>query len=281
MPDIFKTVLMLSLLGSGITLFLIILKPFIVKRFSARWQYCVWMLAALCMIVPVWKAIPSDDVQKIVPMIATEQVNTESAAGTQTQNDVPLVINDAPPMEYRKVEIGNSFRIGLYDLFSYAWLAGMCIFIISAFVNYFVFILKKKRCSIDLFGNTAFEDVKNAMDIKRKIRLRISGGCDSPMLIGAFFPVIYIPGKNLDINMEKMVFRHELTHYKHGDLICKWIVLFVNAVHWFNPLVYILGANISEACELTCDMSVTSDMDEENKNFYMKTILTIGYDFNG
>ncbi len=275
MFEIFKTVLLLSLLGGGITLVLVMLKPLTLKRFPARWQYYVWLIATICMIIPVWKAIPAREVQKITPMIANEQTQIEIPDNTNTQSDVPTTINEDPPMEYRKIEIGNKFNIRIYDLIAYVWFAGMCIFIVSAFISYAMFLLKKRKHSFDLSENAAFEEVKNELNIKRKIKIRISNDDDSPMLTGTFFPIIYIPKNNMDVDMEKMVFRHELTHYKHGDLIYKWIVLFVNAIHWFNPFVYMLGSNISEACEIACDMSVISNMDEENKNLYMKTILNI------
>ena len=73
----------------------------------------------------------------------------------------------------------------------------------------------------------------------------------------------------------RMVFLHELTHYKRKDLLIKWLSLFVNAVHWFNPLAYLLCANVSEACEVSCDMEVTKNMSDEEQKVYMKTILDL------
>ena len=46
-------------------------------------------------------------------------------------------------------------------------------------------------------------------------------------------------------------------------------------VHWFNPLAYLLCANVSEACEVSCDMAVTSNMSEREQKIYMKTILEL------
>lgn len=64
-------------------------------------------------------------------------------------------------------------------------------------------------------------------------------------------------------------------HYKHKDLIFKWFALIVNAIHWFNPFVYLVSANISEACEVSCDMSVIKDLDEQEQRLYMNTILDL------
>ena len=105
--------------------------------------------------------------------------------------------------------------------------------------------------------------------------MRVSSEVGSPMLVGVVFPVIYMPHREISPEMMRVVFLHELTHYKRKDLMIKWFALFVNAVHWFNPMAYLLCANLSEACEISCDMKVTMDMGEEEQRLYMKTILEL------
>ena len=97
----------------------------------------------------------------------------------------------------------------------------------------------------------------------------------SPMLVGTFFPVIYIPQNEISDKNLRMIFLHELTHYKRKDLFFKWLSLFVNALHWFNPFAYLLCYNLSEACEISCDMAVTEKMSDSEQKTYMKTILDL------
>ena len=84
------------------------------------------------------------------------------------------------------------------------------------------------------------------------IKIRVSANTDSPLLVGVFSTTVYIPCRKIPEERLKMVFLHELTHYMRKDLLVKWISVFINAVHWFNPLVYLLCANLSEACEVSC-----------------------------
>lgn len=277
MFDIFKTVLILSCFGSGIILLLLILKPVTVKHFPARWQYFIWLAATVCLILPIWKMIPGSEAQKIVPQITAnnETVKVETETNDTSDVEIPTIINETVPMEYREVNLTGGMHIRIYDLIAYIWLGGALIFIILAIANYLLFLRKKRRQSINLTENLTFEEIKKELGVKRKIKVRISNDSDSPMLIGTLFPVIYIPKNDMNEEMEKMVFRHELTHYKHGDLIFKWLTLFVNAMHWFNPFVYLLAANINQACEVSCDMKVISNMDEESKKLYMNAILNI------
>ncbi|WP_219710564.1 M56 family metallopeptidase, partial [Clostridioides difficile] len=51
----------------------------------------------------------------------------------------------------------------------------------------------------------------------------------------------------------KLIFRHELIHYKRKDNFLKLIMLIVNILYWFNPICYLLKKHFNEVCELSCD----------------------------
>ena len=273
MFEIFKTVLMLSCIGAGMTMLLLLLKPLTVRKFPAKWQYAIWFVVVVCMVIPLWKFIPQRDMQMMAPQEAVGQIaqsdNQENAAEIET------VIIEQTPMEYREIPITASRSIRIYDLVAYLWFGGMGVFLLLAFGSYFLFLMRKKHGSIELTEYEVFEEVKKELHIRRHIRLRVSKAAASPMLVGTFFPVVYVPSNQLDKETERMIFRHELTHYKHGDLVFKWLTLLVNAVHWFNPFAYLLSANVSEACEVSCDMAVIKNLSEQEQKFYMNTILDL------
>lgn len=272
MFEIVKTVFLLSCIGAGITVLLLILKPWTVKKFSARWQYLAWLAVTVFMLIPVWKIVPARDAGMLAPDFIAGQ--TEQNTVFENQPAPSTIVTEESPMGYREITI-HSKGIRIYDLIAYVWVGGACLFLIFAFGSYYVFLFRKKRSSMDLVGNKVFEEVKQELRIKRKIRIRISKDTASPMLVGIFFPVIYIPGRPIDLAAERMIYRHELTHYKHKDLLYKWFSLIVNAIHWFNPFAYLVSANISEACEVTCDMSVIKKLSEQEQKVYMNTILDL------
>ena len=151
----------------------------------------------------------------------------------------------------------------------------MCIYLIVVISSYIVYITRKHKKAIMITENAVLNEVKKELKIKRHIKIRMSPDIQSPMLVGVLFPVIYIPCREISDENMRMVFLHELTHYKRKDLLIKWLSLFVNAVHWFNPLAYLLCANVSEACEVSCDMEVTKNMSDAEQKIYMKTILDL------
>ncbi len=272
MFELFKTILCLSAVGSGVVIILMLAKPWAVKRLSARLHYSIWLIAVLFMLIPFWKAVPQRAVEPVADQSVTRQA--EQNGGTAEDNTQTVII-DQPPIEYREIRLTADRSIRIYDLIAYIWAAGAGVFMFAAIGSYTVFLIKKKRGSVELVSYEMLEDVKRELNIKRRIRIRVSDEAESPMLTGVFFPIIYIPRESISETRQRMILKHELTHYKSRDLLSKWLTLFVNALHWFNPFAYFLSANINQACEVACDMSVVQNMSDEDKWLYMETILDL------
>lgn len=273
MFELFKTVLILSLFGFGITALLLCLKPITAKKFPAKWQYYVWIAVLLSMIIPTYKLIPPKEAQKL-PLLPQNEIVQPEAPQNIEEAPRTVIIEETPTL-YREVNITPNYRIKLLDLLAYIWLVGMCIFLIVVISSYIIYLIRKHKKAIRITENAVLNEVKKELKIKRHIKIRMSPDIQSPMLVGVLFPVIYIPCREIPDENMRMVFLHELTHYKRKDLLIKWLSLFVNAVHWFNPLAYLLCANVSEACEVSCDMAVTKNMSDTEQKIYMKTILDL------
>ena len=273
MFELFKTVLILSLFGFGITAILLCLKPITAKKFPAKWQYYVWIAVLLSMIIPTYKLIPPKEAQKLPLLPQNEIVQPEAV---QDLEEAPrTVIIEETPIEYREVNLTPKLQIKLLDLLAYIWFFGACIYLIVVIGSYVVYLIRKRKNAVAIIDNAALNEVKKELKIKRHIKIRMSPDIQSPMLAGVLFPTIYIPCREIPDESMRMIFLHELTHYKRKDLAFKWLSIFVNAVHWFNPLAYLLCANLSESCEVSCDMAVTRNMSEIEQKIYMKTILEL------
>ena len=273
MYDVFKTVLILSLFGFGITALLLLLKPITAKRLPARWQYCVWITLLISMVFPAYKLIPKKEAQKLSIVPQNQTVQTTVQPHEETHPDT--VVTYDTPIEYREVNLSPKISIRLFDLIAYIWGAGVLIFLLVVIISYFRFLCRKSKNSVKISGNKIFSEVKKELKIKKHIRLKASSDIDSPILVGVLFPTVYIPCREIPDDNMRMVLLHELTHYKRKDLLVKWFAILVNAVHWFNPLCYLACANLSEACEVSCDMSVTKNMSEDEQKLYMQTILNL------
>jgi len=253
MENFFNTLVLMSALGGILVVIIRIIKLFLSAKISLGLQKFMLIFVMIFFVVPFWKFIPKNE---NVTLKFDEFFFEDNVYEKENHT-----YNEAYDKKEEKFEEDEK-SINTSELVGIVYFTGFSIFIAGAFFSYIIFLRKKKKGSVQFSENKNFEEVKKELNIKRSIRLRVSADTHSPVLLGTFFPVIYIPREIDDPKKEKMIYRHELTHFKNGDLILKWCVLFVNALHWFNPLCYILISDINEICELYCDMSVTENLSE-------------------
>ena len=271
MAELFKTTLVLSIFGFVMTALLLILKPVTSKKLPASWQYYMWVLVMLSMLIPVYKIIPSREIYKI-PVVPS--VTTESPAPSDISENFEVSPAEDAVNENTGAPVRKS-RAGLYTIAAFIWLSGMAIYLFTVTLSYIFFTTKKRKNSTPLRDDAILKECSKSLKIRRKIKVMVSENLDSPMLVGVFFPVIYIPDGEIPPEKLKMIFLHELNHYKRKDLIFKWLSVLTNMIHWFNPLSYLLCSALSEACEISCDMAVTKNMTEDEQRLYMQTILDL------
>ena len=66
---------------------------------------------------------------------------------------------------------------------------------------------------------------------------------------------------------------HELTHYKRHDIAFKALVLWVCALHWFNPAVWLMRRAVERDLELACDDAALRVLPEDERAAYGNTVL--------
>ena len=107
--------------------------------------------------------------------------------------------------------------------------------------------------------------------VKTAVELTTNHLISSPLLIGFFHPCIVLPTERLTESEFQYTILHELTHYKRRDMFYKWLVQLTLCVHWFNPLVYLMGREVERACELSCDEAVIRGLDPQGRRAYGDT----------
>ena len=60
---------------------------------------------------------------------------------------------------------------------------------------------------------------------------------------------------------------------RRRDLWYKLALLTANALHWFNPLVWLLRREAERDLELTCDDAVVAGRDEGERRAYSEALL--------
>ena len=98
-------------------------------------------------------------------------------------------------------------------------------------------------------------------DIAAPIETRSSPGLMEPGVVGWRRPLLLLPeglAERLSPSEMKAILAHELCHVRRRDNLLVSIHMIVEAVFWFHPLVWWIGARLIEERECACDEDVVS-----------------------
>ncbi len=96
-------------------------------------------------------------------------------------------------------------------------------------------------------------------EIRSPVMVRLSPGVMEPGVVGLFRPVLLLPSgivDSLTTQQFEAVIAHELCHVRRRDNLISAIHMVVEAVFWFHPLVWWIGARLIEERERACDEDV-------------------------
>jgi bla regulator protein BlaR1 len=99
------------------------------------------------------------------------------------------------------------------------------------------------------------------IDIQAVVAVRASPGFLEPGVVGFLRPILLLPEdilKRLPPSQLQAVLAHELSHIRRRDNLTAAIHMVVEAVFWFHPLVWWIGARLVEERERACDEAVLS-----------------------
>ena len=95
----------------------------------------------------------------------------------------------------------------------------------------------------------------------------------TPAVTGLLRPRLLLPHERYDVQELRYILRHELCHLKRRDMLFKLVLLAANAMHWFNPVVYLMLRQADEDIELACDSAATDGLDRAERAAYSRTLL--------
>lgn len=275
-----NNVVQIGLTVSAAALVLFLLRRVMKKRYPARAICFVWALLAIRLLIPVQLTLLDAPVQVTpiravtVDMSPREEMQSTAQAAAADETRTPRVSVYRGNEMWHEVPVGWNFPVA--KMMFILWGAGILAFLGWQAYSYIGFVYLARETGQAAERDTlrrVFEDQKQSLGIRRDIPLVVTPAADCPMLAGFLRPALYLPDEALSEQEAMFVFRHELTHLKRGDLWLKLLLTAARAVHWFNPLVYLMARFAQEDIELACDDAVVRGMDGAARRAYGETIL--------
>ncbi len=292
MTALMKLILSLSLSGSLLILLLLLFRPLYRNRLSKSWQYYIWIVVILRLLLPV-----TPETSLAGSLFSLEEMRgTDSTAAPESPNDQSMtayntikheagssddLIRDATTAENSPSASAVSPDKEAYNedhsqIFFFLWLTGALLLFVRKLTVYQSFVKYVDAGSRPLEDIGLLENFGHIMEqnrIKGAVDLYVNSLVSSPLLIGFLRPRIILPHTSLSESDFYYTALHELTHYRRRDMFYKWLSQLTVCLHWFNPCVYLMSREINRLCELSCDERVIATLSDNARESYGTTLV--------
>jgi beta-lactamase regulating signal transducer with metallopeptidase domain/biopolymer transport protein ExbD len=165
-----------------------------------------------------------------------------------------------------------------------AWLTGVVVVIAFAMFRQFRFLRHLSR--YPTAANPHLLDTVSRLarlaGLRQPVRTVLMPPGSTPAVVGWRRARLLLPedwSARFDDSSLRHVLLHELLHVRHRDLLWNWAALIVQAVHWFNPLVWLVVARFQSDRELRCDAGALALLSPNERLAYGHTLLRIQQTF--
>jgi bla regulator protein BlaR1 len=285
LSSIFKMLLLSSVIGSVVSIIILIIKSLFKTKLNATWQYYIWFLLIIRLIIPSGFETPLSKFNMVA--LTTERIQVSQNLPKITTNNAENTFKNNAKTSKTKLEKKSNLKetkvkdINYYlNVASIAWAVGaiLAALIILSINGVLFFKVNKQPFCNDKDTIEVLEKCKSIMNISRPIPIVCDRYIKTPSLFGAIDPKILISPDliyRLSFEEKKYIFLHELSHFKRKDIFIRWIMLFCGIVNWFNPIIWFAFHRMWEDSEIACDAYVLSYLEEKEQSEYGKTIIDL------
>lgn len=275
-----------SLLGSLAILAMLVLKPLWRERYRAKTRCWLWLALAAFLLLPVDFSVKNAPVQAAPPKDYTLFVGTDKTTIQSTDNlfgdmaeksgQSPAAVRDT--IIQRPVtnpEQKTTRYIPVTTILFYGYLAGAAAFLLYQGVSYALFRRTVRRWKRDVSRAdyaAMLSDTAHDLGVSAP-EMIVCEAISTPAVTGLLRPRLLLPHERYDVQELRYILRHELCHLKRRDMLLKLVLLAANAMHWFNPVVYLMLRQADEDIELACDSAATDGLELPERAAYSRTLL--------
>lgn len=275
-----------SLLGSLAILAMLVLKPLWRERYRAKTRCWLWLALAVFLLLPVDFSVKNAPVQAEPPKDYTLFVGTDKTAIQSTDNlfgDMAEKSGQSPAQVRDTIiqrpvtnpEQKTTRYIPVTTILFYGYLAGAAAFLLYQGVSYALFRRTVRRWKRDVARAdyaAMLSDTARDLGVSAP-EMIVCEAISTPAVTGLLRPRLLLPHERYDVQELRYILRHELCHLKRRDMLLKLVLLAANAMHWFNPVVYLMLRQADEDIELACDSAATDGLELPERAAYSRTLL--------
>lgn len=231
----------------------------LLRRNYARARYWLWLAASLKFLIPF----------SLLVSLGTYLGRARTSVGTsgfqvavnQINEPFSRAVSQATGFE-PPVSVASQSHL-LVLLLACVWLFGIAV-ISAIWYSRWRKISAATKDSLKLTEGReldALRHLERVGGIQSQIEILLSSSSTEPGVVGIRRPVLLWPdgiSKHLEDAHLRAILAHEIWHVRYRDNLAAAIHMLVEAVFWFHPIVWWLGARMVEERERACDEAVLS-----------------------
>lgn len=238
-------------------------------KYNFKSIYKILIILLITLFIPI-NTINFSNIKNIFNMenIENKFVVLEEPQIKFETEDIVIEVDDS-------INVKNNTFFNISKILPYIWLLGMLGMLLYNLLLYIVFLQRQKKEYIEN-KNLSIDKiiVKLCKQLEMKeVQYAISKDISTPMTIGLFRKRIILSSKMLDEKQYEIILKHELFHIKNKDIEYKFLLLVLNCIYWFNPIIYMFTNQVDEILELNCDECVLKNQNQIFRIEYAKTLL--------
>ncbi|GAB6991139.1 M56 family metallopeptidase [Paenibacillus pini] len=290
-----------SFMAGAVALLVMLVQTLLKRRLSPRIRYLLWFVVVLRLVMPI---LPSSHLS-MFNVLDWMKGAASTTSITQDVPNPPMIKNynleplpktpssggdvHAQISEERAIaKVGS--KENLYPWYiqfaALIWITGV-LAILLYLAAYRVVMQRNFRTFHRVTDPRLMEildSCRGQFSIRRTIRLYSGRYVKSPYIAGIIRPWIYVPegmDKHLSAAQLHHIFAHELAHYKRRDVAWNLLGSLLLAVHWMNPVMWIVVKRMKADRELACDAYTLERLGESEALAYGMTMITFIKLFSG
>ena len=248
---------------------LCIVKLTLEEQLSPRWQYGIWSVLALRVLLPM--PAGRDGMIPIVLWLGmvkawAEKQLAQSSAYTDAYR--PITLDHVLPVLSGRPVTVTDWLFVIYTV-------GVIVFALWYFLRYArLRSLLRHGDAPDYDTEAQLVRVRKRYGLPKCPAVMVEG-IDSPFVCGVVKPVLVIPK---GVYFDDKVMLHELLHLQHHDGAQSVFWCALRCLHWCNPFMCAIFNEIGNDMEALCDQRVLELVDGEERRDYGVILLTMAND---
>ena len=258
-----------TLRASALAVIILGIQLLLRRWLPAQWRYALWLPMVLVLVLPALPAVPFGlfpwkSGENLVVAPQEPAISDTMVLGTEKVSETVAGRSNATAV--------NPFAI--------AWLIGAGVVFAAGVTGYQRSMRRIVRTAVTP-DETLLRSITVAAreaGLGKVPRILVSAKVCSPAVTGVLRPSLLLPAgfpNGFNDSETRLILLHEFTHLKRHDLTVNLLACALQALHWFNPILWFAFARMRADREAACDARVLSIGSTDRRGEYGTALLKL------